>query len=133
MLELTPNGVISYLGNYDYYTEKKGELEELNSAALAPAMQKEEPEKPSDTASSNKERFLQDKEAKKAERQRQRRIEQVEAMIEELEGSIAALEEELCKPEVFQDHEKSLELTGNIERKKAELETCLEEWADLQE
>ncbi|MFT9848886.1 ABC-F family ATP-binding cassette domain-containing protein [Aneurinibacillus sp. REN35] len=133
VLELTPNGVISYLGNYDYYTDKKEELEELNSAALAPAMQTNEQDKKDDVVSSNKEKFLQDKEAKKVERQRQRRIEQLEKAIEEIEEAIAVLEEELCKPEVFQDHEKSLKLTEDIESKKAELETCLEEWTDLQE
>lgn len=133
VLELTPNGVISYLGNYDYYTDKKEELEELNSAALAPAMQTNKQDKKDEVVSSNKEKFLQDKEAKKVERQRQRRIEQLEKAIEEIEETIAVLEEELCKPEVFQDHEKSLQLTEDIEYKKAELETCLEEWTDLQE
>jgi ATP-binding cassette subfamily F protein 3 len=133
VLELTPNGVISYLGNYDYYVEKKAELEELQSAALAPAMQSELQEKQNETVSSNKERFLQDKEAKKVERQRQRRIEELEGMIERLEESIASLEEELCKPEVFQDHEKALLFNKELETNKAELDNLLEEWTELQD
>lgn len=132
VLELTPNGVISYLGNYDYYMEKKQELEELQSAALAPAkaVQKQEQHP---APSSNKEKFLQNKEAKRAERQRQRRIEELESTIGQLEETIASLEEALCKPEVFQDHEKARELHEQMEAKKAELDACLEEWAELQE
>lgn len=133
VLELTPNGVISYLGNYDYYIEKKEELQELQSAALAPVIQTEAEEKQNDTSSSNKEKFRQDKEAKKAERQRQRRIEELEELIGTLEESIASLEEELCKPEVFQDHEKVLTFNEELETKKSKLENCLEEWTELQE
>jgi len=133
VLEMTPNGVISYLGNYDYYIEKKEELKELQSPALAPAIQTEAQEAKVESAASGKEKFRQDKEAKRAERQRQRRIEELEGMIEQLEETIASLEEELCKPEVFQNHEQALALNEELEAKKAELETCLEEWAALQE
>jgi ATP-binding cassette subfamily F protein 3 len=132
VLELTPNGVISYLGNYDYYVEKKQELEELESPVLIPATQQEQEQK-NELSSSGKEKFQQNKEAKKAERQRQRRIEELEGSIEKWEETIASLEEELCNPEVFQDHERALKLNEQLENAKAELDACLEEWTELQE
>jgi ATP-binding cassette, subfamily F, member 3 len=133
IIEMTPNGVISYLGNYDYYTAKKEELQELNSPVLAPLTQMKEKEQVADPGLSNKDKFRQDKEAKKAERQKQRRIEELEKQIEQFETGIAVLEAELCKPEVFQNHEQALVLNEKLEETKAALDTCLEEWTDLQE
>jgi ATP-binding cassette, subfamily F, member 3 len=131
VLEMTPSGVVSYLGNYDYYLEKKQELEENESSA--PAAQSTGTFAADSDKATNKEKFQQDKEQKKLERQQKRRVEELENQIEEMESRIEEIEAELCKPEVFQDHEQVLLLNQQLEETSASLEACLEEWTELQE
>ncbi|PFO04657.1 multidrug ABC transporter ATP-binding protein [Bacillus sp. AFS076308] len=128
VLELSPKGSLEYLGDYDYYVEKKLEQEEL--AALA---QSESAKKTAEKESTEKNSYQQDKESKKLERQRKRRLEEVELRIEELEEQILEFEQQLCDPEVFQDHEKVLEINIQNEKAKNELEQLMDEWAALAE
>lgn len=134
VLELSADGVTSYLGNYDYYVEKKQELAELaaeqagsterSSKAAASVAARPQAEKSS---------YEQDKEAKRRERQRLRRLEEIEAAISALEASIAAWEAELCQPEVYNDYHKAKERNDAIQQAKEELETLLDEWTALAE
>ena len=133
VLEMTPDGVISYLGNYDYYVAKKDELAELKAASTTSGSASPSPAHPPAASGTGKERFMQDKEAKKVERQRQRRIEELEGSIETLEARIAEIEANLCLPDVFGDHEQALALTTELEQIRTELDACLEEWTELQE
>ncbi|WCN37513.1 ribosomal protection-like ABC-F family protein [Aneurinibacillus uraniidurans] len=132
VLEMTPDGVISYLGNYDYYVAKKEELAELKVAASSKNDSSSSDQSLSSTGTS-KQRFIQDKEVKKMERQRQRRIEELEGNIEKFEARIAEIEAELCHPDVFGDHEQALALTTELEQLRGKLDACLEEWTELQE
>ncbi|MDF2855316.1 MAG: multidrug transporter ATP-binding protein [Neobacillus sp.] len=77
--------------------------------------------------------YHQDKESKKLDRQRKRKLEEIESRIEELEEQIQDYEDELCKPEVFQDHEKVLEINLKNEKAKSELEQLMEDWAEIAE
>lgn len=125
VIELSKDGTTEYLGDYDYYIEKKQEQEELkaldsiqkNSAAPQPNQEKNS--------------YQRDKEAKKIERQRQRRLEEVEKQIGELEGLISEYEQQLCEPEVYQDHEKVLEITNKNNEAKGKLDELVEEWTEL--
>ena len=127
VIELNLGGVTDYLGDYDYYVEKKLEQEELK------ALQQNEQQSAIQSNPSEKTSYQQDKEAKKLERQRQRRIEQIENQIEELEQAVEQNEQLLCDPEVFQDHVKSLEINEENEKYKQELEQLMEEWTILSE
>ena len=127
VIELNLEGVTDYLGDYDYYVEKKLEQEELK------ALQQNEQQSAIQSNPSEKTSYQQDKEAKKLERQRQRRIEQIENQIEELEQAVDQNEQLLCDPEVFQDHVKSLEINEENEKYKQELEQLMEEWTTLSE
>lgn len=128
VLELDRGGAIEYLGDYDYYVEKKLEQEELKALA-------EQAAKASvntvDNSKQDKTSYQQDKEAKKLERQRKRRMEEVEARIEQLELEVAEYEELLCDPEIFQDHEKAGEINSKIEAAKEKLDELMEEWTEL--
>lgn len=128
VLELDRGGATEYLGDYDYYVEKKLEQEELRAMA-------EQAAKASGSAVDNskqdKTSYQQDKEAKKLERQRKRRMEEVEARIEQLELEVAEYEELLCDPEIFQDHEKAGEINSKIEAAKETLDELMEEWTEL--
>ncbi len=122
-IELSPNGVKSYLGNYKYMLEKKQEIEETTiktSPSIAPS-------------SSTKNQFQEDKEALRKERSRQRQIEQIEQEISLKEEEIAKLEASLCEPEVFQDHVKTLQIQTELDQKKQQLDQLLDQWSTLQE
>ena len=122
--ELERTGITEYLGDYDYFLEKKAEQAEIAALKLA-----------NSTASYpvEKTNYQADKEAKKLERQRQRRIAEIEGQIEQLEEEIALSEEELCKPEVFGDHKRVAELNTAIETARNQVDQLMEEWAELAE
>ena len=126
VIELDSSGSTEYLGDYDYYVEKKLEQAELQaleaSTSISTKGQVENEEKTS---------YQLDKEAKKLERQRLRRIEEIEKTIEEFEEKVESLETALCDPEVFQDHEKVLELNKELENSKQQIEILMDEWTEL--
>lgn len=127
VLEMKADGTIEYLGDYDYYIQKKQEQAELA-----------ELEKPKDSISNNrpvsdKTTYQEDKELKKKERQRQRRIAEIETTIEELDIRISDLNTQLCDPEIYQDHEKSLEIQTTLTATEEKLEALMEEWTSLQD
>ena len=124
VVEMNKEGAIEYLGDYDYYVEKKLEQEELKALA-------ENPRSNSSAEKQEKNSYQQDKEVKKLERQRLRRIEELEGKIENLELAIEKNEQLLCEPEIFQDHEKSLEILQENEQIKVDLEKLMEEWTLL--
>lgn len=126
VLEMNPDGTVEYLGDYDYYIEKKQELEEL--AAL-----EKKAETPTKNSSAKTTSYQEDKEQKKKQRQKQRRLEELEAAIEKLDEAIAHYNDELCKPEIYQDHEKSLEIQTALTATENEMEELMEEWTILQE
>ncbi|RSK25676.1 ABC transporter ATP-binding protein [Bacillus sp. HMF5848] len=122
VFELSPTGLQEFLGDYDYYLEKKDEILELQTAKQTVVEAK-----PASTS------YEKDKEAKKRERQISRRIEEIESKIEELESLIEKNEQLLCEPDVFQDHQKSLELHQQNETAQETLLSLMEEWEELQE
>ncbi|MDP4553586.1 ABC-F family ATP-binding cassette domain-containing protein [Alkalihalobacillus macyae] len=126
VLELSTDGVTAYLGDYDYYVEKKQELAEL--AAL-----EQQASQPEQQVTSGKTSFQQDKETKRQERQMLRRLEEIEKEVDTAENRMAALEEELCLPEVFEDHEKVMKLNEEMDELRQKAETLMEEWEQLQE
>ncbi|WP_053361402.1 ABC-F family ATP-binding cassette domain-containing protein [Bacillus sp. FJAT-27251] len=126
VIELQSCAATEYLGDYDYYLEKKLEQEELEALSA----QKKVPSSP---VPSVKTSYQQDKEAKKLERQRKRRIEEIEASIETLEADVSHFEELLCDPEIFQDHQKVAELNEKLESSKQQIEALVEEWAEIAE
>ncbi|MFD1021113.1 ABC-F family ATP-binding cassette domain-containing protein [Thalassobacillus hwangdonensis] len=114
-----------FLGDYDYYVQKKQEEQEL--AELEKADQQAKMDKPQDTKTS----FQQDKAEKREARKRQRRIEEIEAEIVEIEAKIEENDALLCEPDIYQDHERSLELTEENETLNNKLEALMEEWENL--
>ncbi|MFB5198298.1 ATP-binding cassette domain-containing protein [Neobacillus sp. KR4-4] len=128
VLELSRHGSTEYLGDYDYYVEKKLEQEELAALALADIQKGS-----AQMEAFEKNTYQQDKESKKQERQRKRKLEEVEQRIEELEEQIQEFEQQLCDPDIFQNHERVLEINIKNEKAKAELEQLMEAWAELAE
>lgn len=128
VVELSRDGSTEYLGDYDYYVEKKVEQAELEALSAAQA-----DKKMTQSEVLEKNAYQQDKESKKLERQRKRKLEEIELRIEALEEEIQVNEQLLCEPEIFQNHEKVLEINLKNEQAKSELDQLLEEWAELAE
>ncbi|KWU58483.1 ribosomal protection-like ABC-F family protein [Priestia megaterium] len=123
--ELSPEGVEEFLGDYDYYVEKKAEIEEIKELENIKANEER-------TVKVDKQSYKQDKEQKKLMRQRTRRIEEIETEVNKLEAAQAENEELLCDPEIYQDHEEVSRLNGENEKIASQLSTLMEEWEELQ-
>lgn len=124
VFELSNTGITEYLGDYDYYVEKKEELQET----LNENLQQQENSKPVDKKSN----YELEKEAKRKERQRIRRIEEIQNLIEELENEVSEKEQQLIDPDVYTDHVKVAEINEEIQKRKNEIEYLLEEWEQLE-
>ncbi|MDQ0170334.1 ABC-F family ATP-binding cassette domain-containing protein [Paenibacillus tundrae] len=136
IVELHPGGTEHYLGNYDDYVEKKQELEDIarEAAEAKTASAKLSPKAsnaPSSTEKSGAASFEADKQAKREERNRQRRQETLELKIAELEDEITGLEAQMALPEVYQDYMKLQELQAKSEELKQQVATAYEEWEAL--
>uniref|UniRef100_UPI002559FA93 ABC transporter ATP-binding protein n=1 Tax=Bacillus cytotoxicus TaxID=580165 RepID=UPI002559FA93 len=127
VIELSTDGAGEYLGDYDYYVEKKNEM--LERAEL----EEQETSKPAQKqVAQEKLNYIEEKERKKQERQRMRRIEELEETIATIEEQIMALEEQLCHPEVYADYERASDITTEKQTLQEQLEACMEEWEELQ-
>ncbi|MDN7227190.1 ATP-binding cassette domain-containing protein [Planococcus sp. N064] len=126
VVELTRDGTTEYLGNYDYYVEKKLETEELQALEDAEKATVAKTVPVATTSQINKE-------AKKLERQLLRQSEETEQEMEQLDQQIAEVEELLCQPEIFQDHEKVLPLQSQLDDLKEAHEEKMLFWLELQE
>ncbi|PEB95418.1 ABC transporter ATP-binding protein [Bacillus cereus] len=126
VVELSTEGAQEYLGDYDYYVEKKNEM--IERAELE---QQESDIPVQKVVAQEKLNYLEEKERKKLERQRTRKIEELEQSILELEEEIATLENQLCLPEIYADYEKASEITTKKQTLQEQLETCMAEWEEL--
>lgn len=133
IFELGHEGITPYLGTYNYYVEKKQEIESGKKYLEELAGPKEEKAEPApDQMSSSEQRRLK-KEQEAKERRLKRQQEQAESRIEELETEIASVEEELCKEEIMTDHVKLQEMSEKLNVLKEELAVEYEKWMELQE
>ena len=121
VIELSPEGSKLYLGDYDYYLEKKKEEEEIAELQAKEEVPVEAPKK----------KFYQDKEQQKLIRSLRRKIEAIEETLSALDEKIDELETQMSQPDILNDHVQLLELTNELEAKKAEQEEQLSSWEEL--
>lgn len=127
VVELSEEGSTLYLGDYDYYIEKKAQQEELQQLAEAAEQDKQIGRNASLT---NKNHREINKETQKKVRQLSRRIEALESEMAELEQAIEAIELQLTEPEVFGDHIQVQELNGKLTDLQTRNEQLLTEWEE---
>lgn len=123
IVEMQPNGVTVYLGDYDYYMDKLKEEEELKRLKETEHVQRQK--------TNRKNSFQEEKQLQSEQRKRRRNIQQIEESIDALETSLAEAELEMTSPEVYEDHEAALEYTIKIDNMKQKLERLLDEWTAL--
>ncbi|MFS0645784.1 ABC-F family ATP-binding cassette domain-containing protein [Siminovitchia sp. 179-K 8D1 HS] len=124
VVELSTEGTKEFLGDYDYYVNKKAEVAELKQLN-----QPESKPKQADSKSS----YELDKETRKRERQQKRRIAEIEELVDRLEADLSGKEELLTDPAVFNDHERTLEIHREMEKLQSEMDRLMEEWTELSE
>ncbi|MGX7348355.1 ABC-F family ATP-binding cassette domain-containing protein [Aerococcus vaginalis] len=126
VLELDTDGSTLYLGDYDYYVQKKQEQAEREAE-----MNRENgivTETATVETSATKQNYLDDKEKRKKYRKLKRDIEKLEARIEALEAEIAEIENEMIKPEYLSDTGKLHELNKQLTERKTAYDDTLEAW-----
>lgn len=130
ILELTPDGVILYNGNYDYYLEKKAERarNEAEKALQNPQKATTAPVQP---ISDTKNDWLKQKEQQAAERKLANQIAKLEKQIEETEAAIAKADEDMAA--CGTDYSKAQEIFAEKTKLEEKLEGLYEQWETLHE
>lgn len=124
ILELTNTKLINYLGNYDYYEEKKEEL----TATFAPKEEKANAEK---TTSSNKQDYLERKAEAARIRKLKNDISKVEEKIKKYEDRLNELDEMVADPSVSTNSAKLNEIGKEQNEISDKLDKLMEEWEIL--
>ena len=124
ILDLTNQAVVNYIGDYDYYLEKKDELTEK----YAPSQTEEAEVK---NISESKLTWQQQKEEEARKRKLANELKKVEARIEELETRDKEIDETLVLPDVCTNVARCTELSREKEAVLEELETLYERWEEL--
>ncbi|WP_049537454.1 ATP-binding cassette domain-containing protein [Streptococcus pseudopneumoniae] len=122
VLELSENGSTLYLGDYDYYVEKKAEVEVRQNEELLTSNQAKEASPAND--------YQAQKESQKEARKLMRQIESLEAEIEELESQSQTISEQMLE---INDAEKLMELQAELEKINHRQEAAMLEWEELSE
>ena len=123
VLELSEEGSTLYLGDYDYYLEKKAELE-----ALAAVQAEAVPASSTEEVTSND--YHLQKQNQKELRKITRRIEQLEAEMEELDQKIQDITETMHSTN---DAADLVQLQSELDQLTVQQEAVMEEWAELSE
>ena len=127
ILDLTNQAVVNYIGDYDYYLEKKEELTEKYAPVQQAAAVPEIPE----TVSDNKLTWKQQKEEQARRRKQENELKKTEARIEELETRDKEIDDTLVLPDVCTNVGRCAELSREKEAIQAELEELYEKWETL--
>ncbi|MBF0980155.1 MAG: ABC-F family ATP-binding cassette domain-containing protein [Clostridiales bacterium] len=130
IIELKPDGIVSYIGGYDYYMQKKQDIVSTKQYVKELAM----PEKKDEVQGKNsaQERRLK-KEADTKRRRTERKIKETEEEIAALTKRINDIHEAMCNPDILADHMKLLEYQNEVNSLNVKLEEKEEEWLKLQE
>ncbi|MCR5837834.1 MAG: ABC-F family ATP-binding cassette domain-containing protein [Lachnospiraceae bacterium] len=125
IIELTNHKLVNYLGNYDYYEEKRDELTKIYAPEIETAISVQQT-----SASSGKDDYLQQKEEQARIRKLENSIKKAESRIAELEAQLAAIEEKLSDPAIGTDLGQLSKLTAEQNAINEELETLFEQWEE---
>lgn len=133
ILELSEDGIVEYLGKYDYYMEKKEEiqsgkkyLESMNHGSGETSFEKE-------TVLSAEERRRLNKQAEAEERRKARQKQALEQEMADLEDKIADLEAQILDEKNSADYELLADLGTAIDKAKEKHDDLFEEWMILEE
>ncbi len=127
ILDLTNQSVVNYIGDYDYYLEKKEELTEKYAPTALEATEEAKEETPSE----GKLTWQQQKEEQARKRKQENELKKVEKRIEELETRDKEIDDTLVLPDVCTNVGRCAELSREKDKIQAELEELYEKWEEL--
>ena len=127
ILDLTNQSVVNYIGDYDYYLEKKEELTEK----YAPSTAEITTEAKEETPSEGKLTWQQQKEEQARKRKQENELKKVEKRIEELETRDKEIDDTLVLPDVCTNVGRCAELSREKDKIQQELEELYEKWETL--
>ena len=129
ILDLTGNTLVNYIGNYDYYLEKREELTRIYAPSSDTAVS--ENKTVSETPSSNKDDWQKRKEEQAKERKRQNDLKKTEDQIQKLEARDQEIDDLMCLESVYTDVAKCMELNKEKTEIAGKLESLYEVWESL--
>ena len=121
VLVLDENGITEYLGNYDYYIEKKKQVQEMNTFEVIEEK----------TKTQLKEEKRKEREQREAEKKNRVKRQNIEKEIEETEAKIEEMDVLLCQEEVYSNPEKSKDVSLQKSSLEEKLSALYEEWESL--
>ena len=127
ILDLTNQTMVNYIGNYDYYLEKRELMTSLYAASPVTAEALKE-----DTTETKLDWKAQ-KEEQARLRKRQNELKKIEDEIHKLETRDGEIDELLIKEEIFTDVPKLMELNQEKDAIGKQLESLYEQWEELAE
>ena len=130
-MELVHKTFVNYIGNYDYYLEKRDSLTPIYAASSASVSAPEVPA--AQAAAGSKASWQEQKEAQARERKRKNDLKKTEEQIAALEGRNAEIDKLLTHEDIYSNSVKCQELTEEKEKNEAALEELYEQWAELAE
>ena len=121
ILVLDSEGITEYLGNYDYYIEKKKQALEMNTVEAVEEK----------TKTQLKDEKRKEREQREIEKKARVRRQNIEKEIEEIEAKIEELDLLMCQEDVYSNPEKSKEVSQNKSNLEENLNNLYEEWEQL--
>ena len=125
ILDLTENRLLNYIGNYDYYIEKREAVEEA-----ANLISTEQTQKPVDVSESKKE-WIDNKTAQAQKKKVKNALNKCEKEISEVEDKLQSIDEEFSNPENASNVGKLMELQKQKEALEKRLDKLMEDWEEL--
>ena len=135
ILELSGQTFTNYLGNYDYYLEKKPEIGATDSSSAFPPATAGVSGNTSakENVSDKKQEWKQRKEEQAAIRKKERELAKTEERIAFIEERTGQIDEEMAKPEICSNSVKLQELQKEKDSLEEEMMTLMERWEELSE
>ena len=125
ILDLTENRLLNYIGNYDYYIEKREAVEEAANLTNT-----EQSQKPIDVSESKKE-WIDNKTVQAQKKKVKNALNKCEKEISEIEDKLQSIDEEFANPENASNVGKLMELQKQKETLEKRLDKLMEDWEEL--
>ena len=126
IMDLTNQAIVNYIGDYDYYLEKKDEMTRIYAPAQETAAQEVK-----ENVSETKLTWQQQKEEQALKRKRENELKKVEARIEELEARDKEIDETMVLPDICTNVAECTKLSREKAAIAEELEGLYERWEEL--
>lgn len=121
ILELSEDGIMEYLGNYNYYVEKKNQIIDC------------EDENDGKTKTQIKIERKKEREKRENKKKKKAKILEIEKSIEENEEKMKEIDKLMCAPDIFTDSEKIKELVKEREQTKDYIDKLYDKWIQMTE